>query len=83
LYFVKSIYIYNKELANVNHTENKHLFIFSSEMMGIGKRSAEIAESRAKSLLTDDEVTVSFNADDPACLNKVSFFTFQITGIFV
>ena len=42
------------------------------EIMGIGKRAAELAESRAKSALTDDEVVVSFNTDDSASLNKVS-----------
>ena len=41
------------------------------EIMGIGTRAAEFAESRARSMLKDDEVLVCLNTDDPASLNNV------------
>ena len=45
--------------------------VFASETMELGKRAAELAESRAKSL-KDDEVIVFINTDDPDCLENVS-----------
>ena len=44
--------------------------IFALEAMDLGKRAADFAESRAKSL-KDDEVVVSINTDDSYSLENV------------